>query len=202
VNRPPGLPRRNAVPTRQNGFEATAYAECDKQAALAEQIRKGWTETLERIIDTGVCLTSGRFRKADYQRHRLPFSYSWGRKLQRIARSPRILDPVNRTVLPSKVNALYQIALMSDRLFELGVKEGIINNQTLVFDLKYFRQSFVEPGRCRRRRMTIVFECDPGCDRDALEGLDSFVVAVEGLATGQFPTISVRRPRTIKELSL
>jgi hypothetical protein len=186
----------------ENGVHATVSQRCANQAQLADQIRHGWTETLERIVETGKQLIEGRFRRADYQRHALPFSYSWGKKLEKIARSPRILNPVNRPILPSKTDALHQIALLADRLFNLGVREGVINNQCLVIDIRQFRQSFMEPGQPIRRRITVVYECSPERFVNATDTLDSFVVAVQQLAETRFPTITARRPRRMKELVL
>jgi hypothetical protein len=132
----------------------------------------------------------------------LPFSYSWGRKLIRIARSPRILNPANRAVLPDKADALHQITLLTDRLFELGITEGVVNSLCLVIGIKQFRRSFIEPGQCRRRRMTTVYECRPERDEGAMEMLDEFAVAVQRLAQARFPAITVRSPRKMKELVL
>jgi hypothetical protein len=171
-----------------------------RQAILAEQIRGGWQQTLEGVVLTGSWLTEGGFRKADYQRFALPFSYSWGKRLIRIARSPRVLNPLNRAVLPDKADALHQIVLPSDRLFNLAVSEGVVNNQALVIDIKQFRQSFIEPGRPGRRRMTVVYECSPELNKSARETLDAFAVAAGRLANARFPKISVRGPRKMKEL--
>jgi hypothetical protein len=182
----------------KSGFDATPARA--KQALLAEYIRQNWTQTFEGIIRTGNRLIEGRFRKVDYDRFMLPFSYSWGKKLIKIAKSPRILDPVNRKVLPDKADALHQIALLTDRLFQLGVSEGVINSQCLVIDIKQFRQSFVDLGQPKRRRMTVVYECSPVRDEGAREALDSFVAAVQRLAEARFPAISIRGPRKMKEL--
>lgn len=181
----------------KSGFDATPAR---AKQVIAEQIRQGWTETLERIVQTGNWLIEGRFRKVDYQRYMLPFSYSWGRKLIKIARSPRILNPANRMALPDKADALHQITLLTDRRFELGVTEGVVNSQCLVVDIKAFRQNFPEPGQSRRRRMTVVYECNPHRDESAVETLDAFVVAVQNLAQERFPAITVRGPRKMKEL--
>jgi hypothetical protein len=142
----------------------------------------------------------GRFRKADYASFGLPFSYSWGKKLIKIATSPRILDPDNRPLLPNKADALHQVSLLTDRLFAQGVGEGVIHNQCLVVDIRQFRQSFTEPGETRRRQITVVFECTPKEDADALERLDAFVDAVGKLAEAQFPDIAVRKPQRMREL--
>jgi hypothetical protein len=182
----------------KNGFDAKP---AQGKQAIAEQIRGGWAETLERIVQTGNWLIAGKFRKLDYELFSLPFSYSWGRKLQKIARSPRILNPLNRPVLPDKADVLHQIALLSDRLFALGVSEGVINTQCLVVDIKHFRQTFMEPGQCKRRRLTAVYECSPQRNENAREALDAFVSAVQRLAESRFPSISVRRPRRMKELA-
>jgi hypothetical protein len=171
-----------------------------KQAVLAAEIRHAWKETLESIVQTGVWLAEGRFRKADYARYGLPFSYSWGKRLTKIARSARILNPANRSVLPDKAGALHEISLLTDRLFDLAVAEGIVNRECLVIDIKQFRQSFLEPGQVRRRCITVVYQCDPGRDRSALDTLDSFLTAVQQLAAGRFPDITARPPRRIKEL--
>ncbi len=184
----------------KSGVNATVSDRHAQQAAIAEQIRDGWTETLERIVQTGNWLIEGRFGKTDYQCYMLPFSYSWGKKLQRIARSPRILDPANRTVLPDKADALHQVALLTDRLFEMGVSEGVINSRCLVVDIRHFRQSFVGPGQCRKRRMTVVYECSPDRGEIAREILDSFVASVQQLAETRYPMIAVRRPRGMREL--
>jgi len=191
------VPRPRPSRDVKSGFEATPL--CGKQA-IAEEIRQSWAETLERIIQTGERLSEGRFQRADYERFILPFSYSWGRKLIRIAKSPRILNPTNRPVLPDKANVLHQITLLTDRLFQLGVGEGVINRKCLVVDIKHFRQSFVEPGQCRRRRMTVVFDCNPDRDQSAIETLDHFVMAVQELAQTRFPAVNVRPPRRVKEL--
>ncbi len=137
------------------------------RAVLAEEIRHGWKETLEGIVQTGVLLIEGRFRKADYQHYGLPFSYSWGKRLIKIASSQRILNPLNRSVLPDKADSLHQIVLMTDKLFDLAVKENVVNPSCLTVDIKSFRQSFVEPGRCRRRRLTVVYDCSPDRDESA-----------------------------------
>jgi hypothetical protein len=123
-----------------------------RQAVLAEQIRCGWKQTLESVVQTGLWLIEGGFRKADFERYSLPFSYSRTRRLIRIARCPRILNPSNRALLPDSADALHEVALLSDSLFRLGVAEGVINSRCLVIDIKLFRRSFVEPGQCRRRR--------------------------------------------------
>jgi hypothetical protein len=182
---------------QKNGFDATPV---QTKPAIAEQIRDAWAETLEGIVQTGNWLIAGKFRKLDYELFGLPFTYSWGRKLAKIARSPRILNPINRHVLPDKADALHQIALLSDRLFQLGVSEGVINRQCLVVDIKSFRQSLMEPGQCKRRRLTAVYECSPQRDENAREALDAFVSAVQRLAESRFPSINVRRPRKMKEL--
>lgn len=182
----------------ENGFKATQLA--GTQQLLAEQIRTHWTETLEGIVETGRWLTAGRFTKTDYQRYALPFSYSWGRKLIRVSRSPRILDPANRPMLPDKAAALHEIALLTDRLFAQAVREGIIHHQCLVIDLIQFRRSFVEPGDSRRRRVAVVFESRPAGGRCALENLDAFTAAVQTLAESRFPAVIVRRPRTMRDL--
>ena len=69
------VPRPRTIRDSKSGFDATPV--CAKHE-IAEQIRHGWTETLERIIDTGNQLIAGEFRKADYQLFGLPFNYSWG----------------------------------------------------------------------------------------------------------------------------
>jgi hypothetical protein len=184
----------------KSGVHATIFHWRTNQAALADQIRHNWAETLERIVQTGSWLIEGRFRKADYQQFTLPFSYSWGRKLIRISRSPRILNPVHRAVLPNKADALHQITLLTDRLFVLGVAEGVINNQCLVIDIKQFRKSFIEPRESKTRRMTTVYECRPERDQSATELLDAFAVAVQRLAQARFPAINVRPPRRMREL--
>ena len=86
----------------------------------------------------------------------------------KIARCPRILNPANRPLLPDKADALHQITLLSDRLFKIGMEEGVITNRSLVVDIKVFRQSFLEPSRSGlRRRMTVVYECSPQQDQSA-----------------------------------
>ena len=99
------------------------------RAVLAEEIRHGWKETLEGIVQTGVLLIEGRFRKADYQRYLrfAIFLHGWGKRLIKIASSQRILNPLNRSVLPDKADALHQIVLMTDKLFDLAVKENVVN---------------------------------------------------------------------------
>lgn len=190
--------RPRSIRDPKSGVHATGSRA--PQALLAEQIRYGWTETLERIVQTGIWLIEGRFRKADYQRYALPFSYSWGRKLIRIARSPRILDPANRAVLPDKADVLHQVTLLTDRLFAVGLTEGVINNRCLVVDIRAFRRSFVEPGQPRTRRMTTVYECRPERGQSAVETLDAFVTAVQKLAQTRFPAVTVRGPQKMKEL--
>src|ERR1017187_374567 len=192
------IPSPRLTHDRNNGFDSTP---AQGKQAIAEQIRDTCAETLEGVVETGNQLIVGKFRRADYPRFDLPFSYSLGRKLVKVARSPRILNPINRHVLPDKADALHQIALLSDRLFALGVSEGVINARCLVVDIKHFRQTFMERGQSRRRRMTVVFDCSPQRDQNAREALDAFVSAVQCLAESRFPSINVRRPRRMKELA-
>ena len=109
-------------------------------------------------------------------------------------------DPANRAALPDRADALHQIALLSDKLFDLAVGEGVINQRALVIDIKSFRRSFADQGRSRRRRMTVVFDCDPDRDEGALEVLDAFVVAVQKLAQTRFPAVTVRPPSKMAEI--
>jgi hypothetical protein len=186
--------------TAKSGFGATPESRHAVQEHLADQIRANWKETLEGIVQTGNWLIEGGFRKADYELHQLPFCYSWGRKLIKIARCPRILDPENRPRLPDKAAALHEIALLSDRLWGIGVSEGVINCRCLVVDVKQFRQSFVTPGRSKTRRISTVYECSPDRDQSAMDMLDDFVAAVQKMADTHFPAINVRPPRRAKEL--
>jgi hypothetical protein len=184
----------------KNDVAVTAAPRHPGQSELAEKIRANWAETLEHIVATGNWLIEGQFKKADYQRYSLPFSYSWGRRLAKVARCPRILNPTNRPVLPDKADALHQISLLTDRLFDLGVTEGVIHRGCLVVDIRHFRQSFVAPGQCRNRRMTVVYECHPDRDKNASEILESFAAAVQRLAQTRFTAVTVRGPRKMKDL--
>jgi hypothetical protein len=195
-----GIVRTLSVHSPKSGVSDTPLRHV-RQVQLADQIRANWIERLENVLQTGNSLIEGRFTKSDYQRYALPFSYSWGRKLVKIARSPRILNPANRFLLPDKADALYQIVLLSDRLFELGVTEGVIHNQSLVVDIKHFRQSFVEPGKSRRRRITVVCECQAERHESAVDMLDAFITTVQQMAHSRFPRVTLRRPRTMKELA-
>ena len=193
----------NAAPAciAKCGVHATAKpAEGENRARLAVRIRNHWAETLESIVESGRMLAEGRFRKGDYTRYSLPFSYSWGKKLVKISECPRVLNPANRSVLPDKADALHQIALLTDWQFDLAMKEGVIHRGALVIDLKNFRRSFVGHGSGGKRRLTVVYECAPQRGESATESLETFVGAVERLALTRFPSIAVRRPRTMKEL--
>ena len=111
------------------------------RSRVAANIRNNWCQTFEHVLQIGRWLIEGRFRKPDYAEYRLPFTYSWGRRLQKIATCPRILDPANRHLLPDRADALHQITLLSDKLFALAVAEGVVNSRCLVVDIKAFRAS-------------------------------------------------------------
>src|ERR1039457_4126519 len=100
-------------------------------ALIAEINRRAASdETLADVLAIGIGLVALfgydkipgmiRFSKKSYPSLGLKPSYSWVRRLMKIAMDPKISDKDNWEHLPSPRTSLFEIALMTDDRFERG----------------------------------------------------------------------------------
>jgi site-specific DNA-methyltransferase (cytosine-N4-specific) len=112
----------------------------DPRTEIAQIIRSHYKPTFDDTLEVGRCLIGGAYTRKDYDTYNLPFTYGHGRKMIKIANDLRITNPANRAYLPDVMGALYEITLLSDKLFQRAVAEGVINPRCNWHDVNVFRR--------------------------------------------------------------
>src|ERR1017187_10895509 len=141
-------------------MQKVTHALPSKVWALIAKIKRRATsaDTLADVLAIGIGLVALfgyhkipgmiRLSKKSYPSLGLNPSYSWVRRLMKIAMDPKICDKDNWEHLPSPRTSLFEIALMTDDRFERGTHSDPANNGVIVItpatnreDLRMYRIS-------------------------------------------------------------
>jgi hypothetical protein len=96
------------------------------------------------ILDARIALSPDDFKALIGE---LQFDYSTVQKLIKSASNFRLNDPKNQALLPETWTVRYEIMLMKEQTFRIGVTKGIIHPNCTLADLKALRENMEEPKR-------------------------------------------------------
>lgn len=96
-----------------------------EQCNLIREICTCWGDTKEKDIKVGQCLAKLRLPKRAWKLNllNLPMTYSWARRLIKIAGSERILSNIDR--MPDARSTLHEVTLLSDKEFRARFLQAV-----------------------------------------------------------------------------
>jgi hypothetical protein len=97
------------------------------------------------LLEARITLSPGEFKQlvAD----ELQFDPSTVYKLIKSAADFRLNDPKNQAILPEEWTVRYEIVMMKEETFRIGVKTGVVHAKCTLADLKTLRERLEEPKR-------------------------------------------------------
>lgn len=97
------------------------------------------------LLDARITLSPEDFKQLT--EHELQFDYSTVCKLIKSASNFRLNDPKNQSLLPEAWTLRYEIMIMDEATFRVGVTKGIIHPNCTLADLKKLREQLETPKR-------------------------------------------------------
>jgi len=92
------------------------------------------------ILEARLSLSPEEYRT--FIKEDCPFDYSAACKFVKMAADHRLTNPVNDDLLPDTWTLRYEIMMMSEQTFRVGVKTGVIHRDCKLADLKELRAKF------------------------------------------------------------
>jgi len=165
-----------------------------EQQMLVRKIKQQWGDTLDKNLDVGDCLLQLHLSKKDWRLNllNLPMTYSWGRRLMKIARDDRIRTNLDR--MPNARDTLHEIVLLTPKQFTKALGERIINPTCTRHDIHDFRRR--EQGISAKLHVTVTFEHTgkPGRpEEEALGDLAELMASVQKMIDTLFPTVKIKK---------
>jgi hypothetical protein len=111
----------------KNGIDGAALS-------LVAQICETWGDTRDRNFTVARLLLELKPTKKHWDKYSLPFCYSWGKRLIKIAKDRRIAE--NYDEMPEARTGLYEVALLIDKYFYAALREKIINPSASAQDIR------------------------------------------------------------------
>lgn len=171
------------------------------QQMLIRHIRDRWSDTLRTNLEIGECLIELGIRKKDWKLNffDLPFGYSWGKRLIKIAKDQRIRDQIG--IMPDARNTLHQISLLNDRQFERALSQQVIRRNCTRQDIIDWRR--LENGVKARVIDVITYEVEgeqSEPEEKAWQTLDVALVDVARLLSALHPHVQIRHRSSLRPI--
>lgn len=129
-----------------------------------KKIRAHWRDTFEKNLAVAQLLCDLNPSKKYWNTYRLPFTYSWAKRLMKIASDARIAS--NRAIMPGARVVLHKISLLTDAEFQaattpnphlgLAIIHPTVTREDIEAWLRYRR------GAPEKAQLSIHFEIAPG----------------------------------------
>ncbi len=190
--------RKKATPVNQDPQVVGPTA---AQIDLVRKIRQDWGDTLEKNLHVGACLIELRLPKRVWQLNllNLPMSYSWAKRLMKVAGDKRIPSHIDR--MPGARGTLHKISTLSNREFEKALSEGIINPACTRQDVVDFQR--YQKGTSANLRVTVSFEVSGGAGRpehEATAELEDLLRSIKKMIGSDFPSVEMKRRMYVRPL--
>lgn len=129
----------------------------DANAKFEESTRKNLAAAIalgKRLLDAKAALPHGEFGRLFHDHANpadgaLPFNSQWARRLMAIAANESIAKRHHDVVLPSDLNAVYELAALPAPELEKAIESGEVTPKTTRAEAKALRKKATEPENAR-----------------------------------------------------
>jgi hypothetical protein len=170
----------------KNGIDGAALS-------LVAQICETWGDTRDRNFTVARLLLELKPTKKHWDKYSLPFCYSWGKRLIKIAKDRRIAE--NYDEMPEARTGLYEVALLIDKYFYAALREKIINPSASAQDIRDWLRYKRGAPEAAYANITLQFRCI-GAERRMLNQIMDVIKATGRKNNQAKAHVVVRHVRT------